>query len=26
MSVWNQATRAHPTNEALAATIKRFVP
>lgn len=25
-AVWREATKAHPTNEALAATIKRFVP
>ncbi|MCX7145173.1 MAG: tetratricopeptide repeat protein, partial [Sulfuritalea sp.] len=24
--VWREATKAHPTNEVLAATIKRFVP
>ena len=26
MSVWREASKAHPTNEALAGTIKRFVP
>ena len=26
MTVWREATKAYPTNEALAATIKRFVP
>lgn len=26
LAVWREATRAHPPNEALAATIKRFVP
>lgn len=26
VAVWREATKAHPTNEALAATIKRFVP
>ncbi|MDP2824784.1 MAG: tetratricopeptide repeat protein [Sulfuritalea sp.] len=26
LAVWREATKAHPTNEALAATIKRFVP
>ncbi|MCX7148992.1 MAG: tetratricopeptide repeat protein [Rhodocyclales bacterium] len=26
LSVWREATKAYPTNEALAATIKRFVP
>jgi tetratricopeptide (TPR) repeat protein len=26
MSVWREASKAHPTNEALAETIKRFVP
>jgi tetratricopeptide (TPR) repeat protein len=26
LAVWRDATKAHPTNEALTATIKRFVP
>ena len=26
LAVWREATKAHPTNEVLAATIKRFVP
>lgn len=26
MAVWREASKIHPTNEALAATIKRFVP
>jgi tetratricopeptide (TPR) repeat protein len=26
LAVWREATKAHPTNEALAATIKRLVP
>lgn len=26
LAVWREATRAHPPNEALAATIRRFVP
>lgn len=26
LAVWREASKAHPTNEALAATIKRFVP
>ena len=26
LAVWREATKAHPSNEALAATIKRFVP
>jgi tetratricopeptide (TPR) repeat protein len=26
LTLWREATKAHPTNEALATTIKRFVP
>jgi len=26
LAVWREAAKAHPTNEVLAATIKRFVP